>query len=198
MFTGIIEELGTVASTGDRLVVEASKVATDAEEGSSLSVNGVCLTVADRSPDGPPDRVRLAFDVSAETASRTSLGSLRPGDRVNLERPVTLLSRLGGHLVQGHVDGVGEVVEVKDAPSGKMIRFRPPAELFRFIVEKGSVAVDGVSLTVVNPERECFDAALIPHTLEVTTLGTLKEGARVNIEVDVVGKYVERMLRDRK
>lgn len=197
MFTGIIEELGTVAAAGKQLVVEASKVATDSEQGSSLAVNGVCLTVVERSPNRTEDRFNLGFDLSAETLSRTSLGELQPGDRVNLERPVTLMTRLGGHLVQGHVDGRGKVLEVRDASPGRVIRFEVSKDLSRFIVEKGSVAIDGVSLTAVNAEDGCFDVALIPHTLEATTLGLLEPGASVNVELDVLAKYVERLLKER-
>jgi riboflavin synthase len=197
MFTGIVEERGAVVEAGQRLVISAGKVADDSNEGASLAVNGVCLTVVERSPDESNDGSRLSFDVSPETLSRTSLGRLRRGDPVNLERPVTLLSRLGGHLVQGHVDGVGTVLSARDAASGKVVRIGVADGLSRYIVEKGSVAVDGVSLTVVHPEPAWFDVALVPHTLEATNLGTLKEGDVVNIEVDVLAKYVEELLKER-
>jgi riboflavin synthase len=197
MFTGIVEERGTVIEAGNRLTVLASKVAEDSAEGSSLAVNGVCLTVVERSPDENNGDSRLSFDVSSETLSRTSLGRLRRGGRVNLERPVTLMSRLGGHLVQGHVDGVGEVLSAAEAAPGKVVRIGLSDGLSRFVVEKGSVAVDGVSLTVVNPKAGWFDIALVPHTLQATTLGTLKKGDLVNLEVDVLAKYVEGLLKER-
>ncbi|MDP8955428.1 MAG: riboflavin synthase [Actinomycetota bacterium] len=198
MFTGIVEERGTVIEAGpSRLTVAASKVAEDSGEGSSIAVNGVCLTVAKRSPDETNGRFRLSFDVSPETLSRSSLGRLRVGEPVNLERPVTLMSRLGGHLVQGHVDGVGQVLSATDASLGKVVRIGLPDGLSRYVAEKGSVAIDGVSLTVVNPGPASFEVALVPHTLEVTTLGTLKEGDSVNVEVDVLAKYVEGLLKER-
>jgi riboflavin synthase len=183
VFTGIVEERGRVQQAGRRLGVECRTVAADADLGSSIAVNGVCLTVADR-PEGA-----LVFDLTEETLGRTTLGSLRPGDWVNLERPVTLASRLGGHLVQGHVDGVA-TVEAVDG-EGTIVRFRQADELGRYLVGKGSVAVDGVSLTVASVEDEAFTVALVPHTREVTTLGDLAPGDLVNLEVDVIGKYVE-------
>ena len=197
MFTGIVEERGTVIEAGPPLVIVAWKVAEDSTEGASLSVNGVCLTVVERSPKEANGGCRLSFDVSPETLSRSSLGRLRRGDPVNLERPVMLMSRLGGHLVQGHVDGVGTVLNTEDVSSGRVIRIGLADGLARYVVEKGSVAVDGVSLTVVDPRNESFDVALIPHTLEATTLGTLKEGDAVNIEVDVLAKYVEALVKER-
>jgi riboflavin synthase len=135
--------------------------------------------------------VVLAFDLSSETLSRTSLGGLSPGAPVNLERPLTLLSRLGGHLVQGHVDGVGEVVEVREVPPGREVTIRVPDRLRRYVVEKGSIAVDGVSLTVTGVEDRAFGVALVPFTLAATTLGSVRAGDRVNLEVDVVARYVE-------
>src|SRR5919197_6398265 len=149
MFTGIVEELGTVRRGGRRLAVEARTAVEDSTPGSSMAVNGVCLTVIERedSTDGRPGAT-LWFDVSEETAARSSLGKLRAGDPVNLERPVTLLTRLGGHLVQGHVDGVGEVRRIDDAPPGRTVTIGVPESLRRYVVEKGSIAVDGVSLTV--------------------------------------------------
>jgi riboflavin synthase len=192
MFTGIVEERGTVVlapegRSGGRLAVRAPKVFEDAEIGTSLSVDGVCLTVVHR------EGGVLAFDLAPETLSRTTLGGVRPGDHVNLERPVTLATRLGGHLVQGHVDGVGEVDAV-EADSGSM-RIRLPEGLSRYVVEKGSMAVDGVSLTVAGVENGTFTVALVPHTLAATTLGERRPGARVNLEVDVLSKYVEKLLR---
>ena len=190
MFTGIIEELGAVLERAlDRITVSCRTVLTDADVGSSIAVNGVCLTVVDRGPG------HLGFDLSEETLRRTSLARLSPGDPVNLERPVTLTTRLGGHLVQGHVDGVGEVDGVEAEPAGgAWLTIRPPAELLRYLVDKGSVSVDGVSLTVAGADGDAFSVALIPHTLAVTTLGTARVGDAVNLEVDVLAKYVERLL----
>jgi riboflavin synthase len=184
VFTGIVEEMGTVASFGGgRLRVEAAKVLDDAELGDSIAVNGCCLTVVGIG-DGWWDA-----DVSEETLSRTSIVDLRPGAPVNLERPLRLQDRLGGHLVQGHVDAVGEIVD-----PGPTLRVRAPRDLLRYVVERGSVTVDGVSLTVVDVLDDGFTVAVIPHTAEVTTLGRRRVGDRVNLEVDVTAKYVERLL----
>ncbi|HXF72629.1 MAG TPA: riboflavin synthase [Actinomycetota bacterium] len=190
MFTGIVEEQGAVvAAVGGRLVVRCRTAREGSEVGASVAVNGVCLTVVER-PEGA-----LAFDLSPETLARTSLGRLRPGQPVNLERPVTLLTRLGGHLVQGHVDGVGEVVAVEpDGRGGAVLTVRAPGGLARYLVEKGSVAVDGVSLTVAGIDGDAFRVALIPHTRRATTLGAVRPGDPVNIEVDVIAKHVERLL----
>jgi riboflavin synthase len=190
MFTGIVEELGAVLERApERITVSCRTVLTDTDVGSSIAVNGVCLTVVDRGPG------HLGFDLSEETVRRTGLARLSPGDPVNLERPVTLSTRLGGHLVQGHVDGVGEVVGVEAEPTGgAWLTIRPPAELMRYIVEKGSVSVDGVSLTVAQVDGDAFSVALIPHTLAVTTLGTARVEDAVNLEVDVLAKYVERLM----
>lgn len=184
VFTGIVEELGRVESLdGSRLRVAATTVLGDATLGSSIAVNGCCLTLVDRG------EAWWEADLSDETLRRTSLGGLGPGDPVNLERPVRLADRLGGHLVQGHVDAVGEVVE--PAPD---LRVRMPADLLRYVVEKGSITVDGVSLTVVDVLDDGFTVAVIPHTAEVTTLGRRQPGDRVNLEVDVMAKYAERLL----
>ncbi|UDY36210.1 riboflavin synthase [Dermatobacter hominis] len=184
MFTGIVEELGSVESLeGPRLRIRAATVLDDVTMGASTAVNGVCLTVVAWGDDW------WEADVSDETFARTSLGSLQPGDPVNLERPVRLEDRLGGHLVQGHVDAVGEVVE--PAPD---LRVRMPDGLLRYVVEKGSITVDGVSLTVVDVLDDGFTVALIPHTAEVTTLGHRGPGDPVNLEVDVMAKYAERLL----
>lgn len=190
MFTGIVEELGTVVSReGSKLRIAATTVLDGVALGDSTAVNGCCLTVVAWEPptdDGPG---WWEADVSDETYRRTSLGDLRPGDPVNLERPVRLTDRLGGHLVQGHVDAVGTVT----APAPDLA-VRMPAELTRYVVEKGSITVDGVSLTVVDALDDGFTVALIPHTAEVTTLGVRKVGDAVNLEVDVTAKYVERLL----
>lgn len=186
MFTGIVEELGTVVSReGPRLRIAARTVLEDVTMGASIAVNGVCLTVVGW--DG--DEGWWEADVVEETYARTALGSLAPGHPVNLERPVRLSDRLGGHLVQGHVDGVGEIVE--PAPN---LRVRTHPDLLRYIVEKGSITVDGISLTVVSPLDDGFTVAVIPHTQEVTTLGHKGVGDLVNLEVDVTAKYVERLL----
>jgi riboflavin synthase len=148
----------------------------------------VCLTVVEQADDW------LAFDVTEETFQRTTLGDLRPGDPVNLERPVSLTARMGGHMVQGHVDGVGAVARVEEQEGGATVWITLPQELGRYVVEKGSITVDGVSLTVTDARDDGFGVALIPHTLAATTLGTVRAGDRVNLEVDVLAKYVERLL----
>ena len=193
MFTGIVEELGVVRHIdGARMTVGCRTVTADSEVGSSVAVNGVCLTAVERSD------AHLGFDLSEETLRRTSLSRLRDGDGVNLERPLRLAGRLGGHLVQGHVDGVGKIWGVEpDAEGGLWLTVRTPAELRRFVVEKGSVCVDGVSLTVAALDTTAFSVALIPHTLAVTTLSSARPGDLVNLEVDVIAKYVEALLADR-
>lgn len=184
MFTGIVEEMGRLRSReGARFVFEASLVLEDAKIGDSISHNGCCLTVVEIGEGW------YAVDAVDETLSRTNLGDLRPGDAVNLERPVRPNDRLGGHVVQGHVDCVGEVVE--PAPN---LRVRMPRELTRYVVEKGSITVDGCSLTVVDALEDGFTVALIPHTTEVTVLGRRRQGDRVNLEVDVMAKYAEKLL----
>ena len=193
MFSGIVEERGVVREIEPgRLVVGCRTVARDSKIGASIAVSGVCLTVVERS------RYHLAFDLSAETRARTGLARLAPGDPVNLERPLTLSSRLGGHVVQGHVDAVGEVTGVeRDEAGGALVTVKPPAELRRYLVEKGSVSVDGVSLTIAALDGDRFSVALIPHTLNVTTLGSTTVGDLVNLEVDVIAKYVEALLEGR-
>lgn len=186
VFTGIVEELGRVIERdGDRLRIAATTVLDDVVLGASIAVNGCCLTVV----SWDPDQGWWDAELTAETWSRTSLGDLAAGDPVNLERPVRLADRLGGHLVQGHVDGVGEIAQA--APD---LRVRCAEGLLRYVVEKGSITVDGVSLTVVAPLEDGFTVAIIPHTQAVTTLGTKGPGDRVNLEVDVTAKYVERLL----
>ena len=190
MFTGIVEELGVVRHIdGARMTVGCLTVTVDSEVGSSVAVNGVCLTAVERSD------AHLAFDLSEETLRRTGLSRLQDGDGVNLERPLRFAGRLGGHLVQGHVDGVGEIRGVEpDAEGGVWLTVRTPAELRRFVVEKGSVCVDGVSLTVAALDTTAFSVALIAHTLTATTLGSSRPGDLVNLEVDVIAKYVEALL----
>jgi riboflavin synthase len=194
MFTGIVEERGSVLQPAPRLVVQTRTVALDSVEGASVAVNGVCLTVIHRTVPDDDASGTLAFDVSGETRERSSLGRLRPGDPVNLERPVTLLGRLGGHLVQGHVDGVGTVRAVERDDAGCRLSVEVPSGLERYVVEKGSISVDGVSLTVAAIDGRRLEMALIPHTLAVTTLGTANPGDPVNVEVDLMAKYVERLM----
>ncbi|MFG2013232.1 riboflavin synthase [Micromonospora sp. NPDC048868] len=194
MFTGIVEELGEVVriteTAGDSalVAVRGPLVTSDARHGDSIAVNGVCLTVVDVS-DGT-----FTADVMGETLRRSALGALRAGDPVNLERAAALGSRLGGHLVQGHVDGVGEVIAREPAAQWETVRFRLPAALARYVVEKGSITVDGVSLTVAGVGADWFAVGLIPTTLKLTTLGARGVGDPVNLEVDVLAKYVERLL----
>jgi riboflavin synthase len=186
MFTGIVEELGTVLSReGPRLRIGARTVLDDVELGASIAVNGTCLTVV----GWDAATGWWEADVVAETYDRTSLGRLEPGHRVNLERPVRLSDRLGGHLVQGHVDAVGEIE--RPAPD---LRVRTEPSLLRYVVEKGSITVDGISLTVADVDADGFSVAVIPHTMEVTTLGHKGVGDLVNLEVDITAKYVERLL----
>jgi riboflavin synthase len=193
MFTGIVEERGTVLEAGaSRLMVGCRAVVADSDLGASVSVNGACLTVVARNAGD------LSFDLSRETLARSTLGRLAPGDPVNLERPVTLSARLGGHLVQGHVDGVGEITGIdRDDEGGALLTIRVPEGLLRYAVEKGSITVDGVSLTLAEVAGEGVRVALIPHTLVVTTLGTVVPGDLVNLEVDVIAKYVERLMEGR-
>jgi riboflavin synthase len=190
VFTGIVEERGFVGATGGgRLVIDAHTVVRDSDVGASVSVNGVCLTVVERTDTS------LRFDLSEQTLDRTCLGDLRPGDPVNLERPVTLVARLGGHLVQGHVDGVGQVTRVEvDGSGGERVSIRLPVELSRYVVERGSIAIDGVSLTIAAVDDDEITVALIPHTLAVTTLGLAAPGRRLNVEADVIARYVERSM----
>ena len=201
MFTGIIEELGTVRAierTTDsaRVTIEGPLVVSDAEHGASISVNGVCLTVVTH------DDATFSADVMAQTLSASGLGALHEGSRVNLERAARVDSRLGGHIVQGHVDGTARVLAVTPEPNWTRIRFELDPNLIRYVVNKGSITIDGVSLTVssVSEIAEApawFEVSLIPTTLTLTTLGSLAGGESVNIEVDVLAKYVERMLNGR-
>lgn len=184
MFTGIVEELGSVVSRdGGRIRIAATAVLEDAKIGDSTAVNGCCVTVVDFGPGW------WEADLTEETFARTNLGDLVPGDPVNLERPVRLSDRLGGHLVQGHVDAVGRVHQA--APD---LCVGAPPTVMRYVVEKGSITVDGVSLTVVDVLDDAFTVAVIPHTAAITTLGRKGPGARVNLEVDIMAKYVERLL----
>ena len=198
MFTGLVEELGRVRSVtpnegGARLVIEASTVLADAELGASIAVNGCCLTVVGL------DEHSWSTDAVIESLARTNLGALTAGDPVNLERPVRLTDRLGGHMVQGHVDGVG-IVRARDAqPDGStLITIDAPPEVMRYVVHKGSITVDGVSLTIATRDHDAFTIALIPHTLAVTTLGIRVPGAAVNLEADLIAKYVEQLMPSRE
>jgi len=193
MFTGIIEELGNVRSIEERgenarIVIAARMVTEGTNHGDSIAVNGVCLTALDIQSDS------FAADVSRETLLRSTLGRLRPGAPVNLERAVTPATRLGGHIVQGHVDGRGQFARVEDHGESWTLRIKYPAELARYLVFKGSVAIEGISLTIAGLTDEHFEIAIIPKTWEVTNLSHLEPGDDVNIEVDVIGKYVERLL----
>ena len=193
MFTGIIEELGSVRSIDERgenarIVIDAHIVTEGTNHGDSIAVNGVCLTALDIKPDS------FAADVSRETLSRSTLGRLQPETPVNLERAVTPATRLGGHIVQGHVDGRGQFLAVEDHGESWTVKIKYPPELARYLIFKGSVAVEGISLTIAGLTGEYFDIAIIPKTWEVTNLSQLKPGDDVNLEVDVIGKYVERML----
>lgn len=197
MFTGLVEAPGIIDSVrpegpGVRLSVRAGEVAEDAKLGDSIAINGCCLTVVERTGEV------LGFDAGSETLSRTNLGKLLPGSRVNLERSLKVGDRLGGHYVSGHIDAVGTLEQVKQEGAWAFYWFRVPVELSRQMASKGSVAVDGVSLTLVDVDPGQFSVALIPHTLEVTTLGKLIPGDAVNIETDILAKYVEQQLKFRE
>lgn len=187
MFTGIVETIGTAARVSDSRIRIVSDLK-DLVVGESISVNGVCLTVTE------PEAGAFTADISEETARRTSLGALMPGTQVNLERAMPADGRFGGHIVQGHVDGVGNVAELEQLDGSAEMWFRIPVELERYLVSKGSITVEGVSLTVASLEPGRFSVSLIPHTLISTTFGTKLPGDPVNIEVDVLAKYVERLL----
>lgn len=197
MFTGIVEELGELVSRDEladaaRLIIEGPTVTSDARHGDSIAVNGVCLTVVEVLPGG-----RFSADVMRETLNRSSLDKLQVGGRVNLERAATLGSRLGGHIVQGHVDGTGTVVARTPTEHWEVVRIELPPSLARYVVHKGSITVDGVSLTVSELGRDAehfLEVSLIPTTRELTTLGRAPVGTLVNLEVDVIAKYVERLL----
>jgi len=193
VFTGIVEELGTVtalerATDSARLTIHGPVVTEDATHGASISVNGVCLTVVTHGGGA------FTVDVMQETLGRSSLGALHPGDRVNLERAMSASDRFGGHVVQGHVDGTGTITSRSPGERWEVVRFTLPPELSAYVVEKGSITVDGVSLTVVDVTDDEFSVSLIPTTLDLTTLGRKAVGDPVNLEVDVLAKYVERLL----
>ncbi|WP_328684572.1 riboflavin synthase [Streptomyces sp. NBC_01261] len=197
MFTGIVEELGEVTDVenlddASRFRLRGPIVTEGAKHGDSIAVNGVCLTVVEFEGD------EFTADVMAETLNRSSLGVLAVGSRVNLERPMALGARLGGHIVQGHVDGTGEVIERKPSENWELVKISLPADLTRYVVEKGSITVDGISLTVVDAGPDYFTVSLIPTTLGLTTLGLKQPGDPVNLEVDVIAKYVERLMGSRE
>lgn len=192
MFTGIIEEIGTLkgishGTASARLTIRAENVLEDTRVGDSIAVNGVCLTVVQLTPR------EFAADVMAETLSKTNLGVLIPGDRVNLERALRLGDRLGGHLVSGHIDGVGTITRLEKHDIATLVTVQAPRAVMRYIIKKGSVAIDGISLTVVDFQGDSFQVSLIPHTAHATVLGEKKIGATVNLEGDLIGKYVERL-----
>lgn len=197
MFTGIVEELGEVTARdvladAARLTIRGAVVTADAGHGDSIAVNGVCLTVAELLPGG-----QFTADVMAESLNRSNLGELQVGSRVNLERAAAVNSRLGGHIVQGHVDGTGRIVARTPSEHWEVVRVEMPAEVARYVVEKGSITVDGISLTVSGLGSEpgdWFEVSLIPTTRELTTLGRAPVGTQVNLEVDVIAKYVERLM----
>ena len=182
MFTGIVEQMGTVETAGTRLAV-TTPLAAQLERGDSIAVNGVCLTAVEITPD------HFEADVMEETLSRSALGALQEGDRVNLELALRVGDRLGGHFVQGHVDATGRILEIEQREHSRVLTIGAPPELMRFVVEKGSIAVDGVSLTVAEAGAKSFAVSLIPETLERTTLGSAGEGDPVNLEVDMLAKY---------
>lgn len=193
MFTGLVEEVGVVRGISRgrdsaRLVVEAPGVTAEMKVGDSVAVNGACLTVVECAPRS------FAADVMAETLAKTNLGLLKPGDLVNLERALRLGDRLGGHLVTGHIDGVGRIKRRREQDIAVLLEIEAPPEVMRYVVKKGSVAVDGVSLTVADVGRQGFLVSLIPHTAGQTTLGAKRPGETVNLEADIIGKYVERLL----
>lgn len=193
MFTGLIQEKGKVVrvtpGTGRlMLVIEAPEISKDVKIGDSVAINGTCLTVVEMKPP------MLSFDAVRETIERTTLGRLRPGDTVNLEPALRAGDRMGGHIVQGHVDGIGIVREIRKAGADTVFRFDAPSEIMQFVVEKGSITVDGISLTVANVGPDWFTVAVIPHTLASTTLADMSVGSAVNLETDIIGKYVYKFL----
>ena len=189
MFTGIVEELGSVAAAGPRMNIGCSRVLEDTREGSSIAVNGVCLTAAQVHSAG------FWCDLSPETLARTNLRDLREGSRVNLERAAAVGDRLSGHIVQGHVDGTAEFLSLDPLPDGNWwLKVRVPAELDRYMIHKGSITLDGVSLTIASLENNVAGVAIIPFTYENTLISGYVDGTRINLEVDLIGKYVEKFL----
>jgi riboflavin synthase len=189
MFTGIIEEVGTVASAGSRLRIQCHHMLRDLHEGASIAVNGVCLTAVNVRSDG------FWCDLSPETLACTNLGALREGSLVNLERPAAVGDRLSGHIVQGHVDGTAEFLALEPLAEGNWwLKVRIPANLERYVIRKGSIALDGVSLTVASLHQDVVEVAIVPHTYENTVMRTYISGTAINVEVDLIGKYVEKLM----
>jgi riboflavin synthase len=189
MFTGIIEEVGTVAAAGHRMQIQCRLVLEDIQEGASIAVNGVCLTAVDIQPGG------FWCDLSPETLARTNLGDLRDGSLVNLERAARVGERLSGHIVQGHVDGTAEFLALDPLADGNWwLKVRIPADLDRYVIQKGSITLDGVSLTVAALDRDVVEVAIIPHTYDHTVMRSYRPGAAINVEVDLIGKYVEKLM----
>ena len=189
MFTGIVEEVGTVMAAGHRLRLQCRLVLEDIQEGASIAVNGVCLTAVEIQPDG------FWCDLSPETLARTNLGALRVGSLVNLERPAAVGDRLSGHIVQGHVDGTAEFLSLDPLADGNWwLKIRIPADLDRYVIHKGSITLDGVSLTVASLDQDTVGVAIIPHTYENTVMRNYGPGASINVEVDLIGKYVEKLM----
>lgn len=189
MFTGLVEEIGRLDAVGDgRMRFQAEAVLEGLQVGDSIAVNGVCLTVT------AFDDKTFTVEIMPETFRRTTLGDLHMGSTVNLERALTLAGRMGGHIVSGHIDGVGRILDVRAEKNARVLRIKAPAEILRYVIEKGSVAIEGVSLTVASVTEDWFSVSLIPHTRQITTLHEKRPGDRLNIENDVVGKYVEKFL----
>jgi len=189
MFTGIVEELGIVLEAGSRLHVKCSRILEDTREGSSVAVNGVCLTATKVDCEG------FRCDLSPETLSRTNLGALRQGSRVNLERPAAVGDRLSGHIVQGHVDATAECISLEPLPDGNWwLAVRIPPDLDRYVIHKGYITLDGVSLTVASDEQNVIGVAIIPYTYANTAISTYRAGTTINVEVDLIGKYVQKLL----
>jgi riboflavin synthase len=192
VFTGIIEEVGTIACAGSRMRIQGRLVLGDIQEGASIAVNGVCLTAVNIESDG------FWCDLSPETLARTNLGALREGSIVNLERPAAVGDRLSGHIVQGHVDGKAEFLALDSLPDGNWwLKVRIPADLARYVIHKGSITLDGVSLTVASLDGDVVGVAIIPHTYANTVIQSYRSGAAINVEVDVIGKYVEKLMTSR-
>jgi riboflavin synthase len=193
VFTGIIEEVGAIAVAGPRMRIQCRLVLEDIKEGASMAVNGVCLTAVDIQRDIQPDG--FWCDLSPETLARTNLGALREGSLVNLERPAAVGDRLSGHIVQGHVDGKAEFLTLDPLPDGNWwLKVRIPADLDRYVIRKGSITLDGVSLTVASLDGDAVGVAIIPHTYSNTVLRNYRPGTAINVEVDLVGKYVEKLM----
>ncbi|GAB6137425.1 riboflavin synthase [Halanaerobaculum tunisiense] len=194
MFTGIVEELGEVTrikrgSKSIELVIAADKILEDIQLGDSIATNGVCLTVTEFNEQ------QFSVDVMPETMRKSSLGDLKVGDNVNLERALQVGDRLGGHLVSGHIDGVGEIVGYTKEDNALLVTIKPEAELLKYVIPKGSIAIDGISLTIAQLEEPTFAVSIIPHTAQVTVLGNKDVGDQVNLEADMIGKYIERMMK---